>query len=59
MINNARAESDARTSRSRERVEDVGDYVDDRNKRGSLQMGDSDGEGSYDDDSDTGPLQAA
>jgi hypothetical protein len=47
MINNARAESDARTAR-------VGDRGEATTERGVLPLGDSDGEGSvYDEEYDT------
>jgi hypothetical protein len=56
MINNARAESDARSARSAESAlqgESVSDYGDEREKRSSVPLGDSDGEGSgYDDEFD-------
>jgi hypothetical protein len=46
MINNARAESDARSARSGEGLhgENASDYGDE--KRSSFSLGDSDGEGS-------------
>jgi hypothetical protein len=56
MINNARAESDARSARSAESAlqgESVSDYGDEREKRSSVPLGDSDGEASgYDDEFD-------
>ena len=56
MVNNARAESDARAARSGEaniQEENMSDYGDEKGKRRSLSLGDSDGEGSvYDDDFD-------
>ena len=54
MINNARAESDARSARVDDRGEGTSDYGDEKNKRGRLPLfGDSDGEGSgYDEDYD-------
>lgn len=53
MINNARAESDARSARVGDRGEGTSDYGDERDKRAGLHLGDSDGEGSYDDEYDT------
>ena len=54
MINNARAESDARTARGGEgtlRGESTSDYGDEREKRSSVPLGDSEGEGSgYEDE---------
>jgi hypothetical protein len=60
MINNARAESDARSSRVGDRGESTSDYGDERDKRAGLHLGDSDGEGSvYDDEYDQmGPGQS-
>jgi hypothetical protein len=53
MINNAKAESDARSARVGDRGEGTSDYGDERDKRGGLPLGDSDGEGSgYDEDYD-------
>jgi hypothetical protein len=49
MISNARAESDARSARSREGTthgESTSDYGDEREKRSSVPLGESDGEGS-------------
>jgi len=54
MINNARAESDARSARSSEgglRGEIASEYGEDGHKRRTTSLGDSDGEGSvYDDE---------
>ena len=54
MINNAKAESDARSARVGDRGEGTSDYGDERDKRGGLHpLGDSDGEGSgYDEEYD-------
>jgi hypothetical protein len=54
MINNARAESDARSARSGDVVqgESTSDYGDDGEKRSSVPLGDSEGEASYDDEYD-------
>jgi hypothetical protein len=56
MINSARAESDARSARSAERVlqgESMSDYGEEREKRSSMPLGDSEGEASgYDDEFD-------
>ncbi len=54
MINNARAESDARSARSGDLLhgESKSDYGDEREKRSSVPLGDSEGEASYDDDYD-------
>jgi hypothetical protein len=53
MINNARAESDARSARSGDVLgEATSDYGDDKEKRGSVPPGDSEGEASYDEDYD-------
>jgi len=50
MINNARAESDARSARSTDMLhgEATSDYGDE--KRSSVPLVDSEGEGSYDDE---------
>ena len=53
MINNARAESDARSARAGDGIlhgESASDYGDEREKRSSVPLGDSEGEASYDDD---------
>lgn len=56
MINNARAESDARSARSADGAlqgESVSDYGDERRRRNSMPLGDSEGEASgYDDEFD-------
>ena len=54
MINNARAESDARSARVGDQGEGTSDCGDEREKRGCLPpLGDSDGEGSgYDEEYD-------
>jgi hypothetical protein len=54
MINNARVESDARSARSGDILhgESTSDYGDEREKRSSVPLGDSEGEASYDDDYD-------
>ena len=53
MINNAKAESDARSARVGDKSEGTSDYGDEKNKSGSLPIGDSDGEGSgYEEDYD-------
>lgn len=54
LTNNARAESDARSSRVGDRSEGASDYGDERDKRAGLPLGDSDGEGSYDDEYEAG-----
>ena len=50
MISNARAESDARSARSSDMLhgETTSDYGDDREKRSSVPLVDSEGEASYD-----------
>ncbi len=53
MINNARAESDARSARVGERGEIMSDYANERDKTG-FPLGDSDGEGSYDEEFGSG-----
>jgi hypothetical protein len=58
MINNARAESDARSARSAEGAlqgESVSDYGDEAEKRSSVPLGDSEGETSGYDDEFDGP----
>ena len=54
MINNARAESDARSARIGDVLhgESMSDYGDEREKRSSVPLGDSEGEASYDDEYD-------
>jgi len=50
MINNARAESDARSARVSDRNESVNDCGDERPQRAGLPLVESDGEGSYEED---------
>ncbi|KAE9367739.1 hypothetical protein N431DRAFT_296858, partial [Stipitochalara longipes BDJ] len=54
MINNARAESDARSARGSDVLpeEATSDYGDEREKRSSVPLVDSEGEASYDDEYD-------
>lgn len=54
MINNARAESDARTARSGDVLhgDTTSDYGDERDKRSSVPLADSEEEANYDDDYD-------
>lgn len=54
MINNARAESDARTARSGDALhgDTTSDYGDEREKRSSVPLADSEEEANYDDDYD-------
>ncbi|PMD18246.1 hypothetical protein NA56DRAFT_661521 [Hyaloscypha hepaticicola] len=56
MINNARAESDARTARSGDVLhgDTTSDYGDEREKRSSVPLADSEEEANYDDDYDIG-----
>lgn len=58
MINNARAESDARSARVGDRDEGTSNHGDERDKGAGFPLGDSDGEGSYDDEYDAGPRHA-
>ena len=58
MINNARAESVARSARVGDRGEGGSEYGDERDKRAGLLLGESDGEGSYDDEYEAEPLPA-
>jgi hypothetical protein len=58
MISNARVESDARSARVGGRSEGTSDFEDERDKRACLALGDSDGEGSYDDEYVTIPRHA-
>lgn len=60
MINNARAESNARSARVGERDEAVAGYRDERDKRAGLPAGDSEEEGGgsgsgYEDEYDSIP----
>ncbi|KAG0647445.1 PBX knotted homeobox 2 [Hyphodiscus hymeniophilus] len=59
MISNARVESDARSARVGDKIEGASDYGGERDRSAGPQLGDSDGEGSYDDEYDVGLRAAA